>query len=128
MLTKTLSFSFILVSALALTGCTDPMVGDWESDNDCGDSELTADDDGTGDGYVYMATMSNPCTKCDFDFDWEEKGDGDYDIEIEFDACNCGDVTKGDVECNMNDDEDEMDCELTLGTCPSDEAEWKKVE
>ncbi len=127
MLNKMLSLSFVFVSALFLTGCTDPIVGDWEADNECGDSELTAYDDGTGDGFSWMYAGGG-CTKCKFEFDWEAKGDGDYDAEMEFDECNCNGERKGDAECDMNDDEDEMDCELTVGSCDFDKEEWKKVD
>jgi hypothetical protein len=127
MLNKLYSLSFVLASAVALTGCTDPIVGDWEADNDCGDSEMTANDDGTGDGEIWMVTGAG-CTLCKFEFDWEEAGDGKYDAELEFDECHCDGEKKGDADCTMNDAEDEMDCDLTIGICDFDEQEWKKKE
>jgi hypothetical protein len=119
--------------ALGAVGCTDPAVGDWEASTPCGDSEFTIDDeDGlAGDGTLRLADGVGNCIACDFDVELDDPDDGKYEgtVELKNDgspgSCTCGpsQLTKLDVECDINDDGDALDCSLE---CVGDEEFDKK--
>lgn len=119
----TLTMTFTALAALS--GCSDAIIGDWEARDSCGQEELTVEDDGKGDGFVYASN----CTQCRFDFDWEEDGDDRYEADVSFESgCGCAvdGATRGKATCKMNDDGDEMDCDLTLGACVMGDTTWEK--
>ncbi|RLB59643.1 MAG: hypothetical protein DRI90_15150 [Deltaproteobacteria bacterium] len=133
MLTKTLSFSFVLVSALALTGCTDPIVGSWEATekNACSErSDFDVDDDLLVKGDIWFEDAANQvCFKCKFDGEFDDPEDNKYQGEVDLeDACSCNGETNFDAECKMNDDETELDCEINLDECGTYQDDFEKQE
>jgi hypothetical protein len=117
------------LSTLVLAGCSDPIIGDWrEADPDCAErGEFTVDDDLNVDGTLYIYDGLN-CQTCTFDGSIEDKGDGDYEAKVSFDSCGCAvdGATSGRADCRMNDDEDRLSCDLTVGACQLDDGDWEK--
>jgi hypothetical protein len=115
--------AWVCAAAAVLGGCTDAFVGDWTSDQgDCSDWQFTADEDGTGDGHIFI----EDCVRCEFDIEWTNEGDGDYQVEVDFDDCECDGATKGEAACELDDDGEELECDLELGSCQLGSAAWEK--
>ena len=120
----------ICLALFALTGCTDPFVGDWEAtdDNACGEkSEFTVDDDLAVSGTIWMVdVVAGVCLECDFDGEAVEAGGDSYDVDIDFDGCNCNGDSSATAECTLNDEE--ASCELDFGACGKAEDDFEKLD
>jgi hypothetical protein len=104
-------FALGALMSAGLVGCEDPIVGDWEGSNGCGDAEFTIEDNElTGDGSFQVPDTTGSCITCDFDVEFDDPEDGSYDGTVELSNCNCGGATKLDVECDI--DDDSLDCTL----------------
>lgn len=102
----------LLASVVALVGCTDPIVGDWEGDGGgvSLDNELSLYDDGTGEATIYYSFEGDSSVyHTEFEISWRAAASGDYELEMECDG-TCADENFT-MECEMNDAEDKMDCE-----------------
>jgi hypothetical protein len=93
----------ILLTFPGLTGCSNALIGSWESREEIAPCNLAMEfeiEDGelTGDGDV---------CGCSFDVEAEDKGDDEY--EIDFDLC---DGRKVSVDCRL--DDEELQCEDLL--------------
>lgn len=102
----------LALSAMALVGCDNDLVGDWESDGEltgCGNGgEFTIEDnDLKGDGKLTL-TDGVSCFSCDFDIEAEDKGDGDYTLDIEFTTCTINNSRTVSLDCAY--DNDAIDC------------------
>jgi hypothetical protein len=131
MVKSNVSLAVLALSALAMIGCSDPIIGDWrEVDSDCGDlGKFTVDDDLNVDGTLYVDDGSG-CSPCTFDGTIEDKDDGKYLAEVTFDTCRCllDNAASGKADCTMNDDEDRLSCDLTVGSCALDDGDWEKLD
>lgn len=118
------------VSSLALFACNDPIVGDWRAAERACDGErsrFTINGDLDIRGTIWLSSDTE-CLECDFDGTVEESGDQRYRSDIEFETCNCGGERSADGECRINDDGDQLDCEIDFGECGTLEAEFEKQE
>jgi hypothetical protein len=118
---KELGLRVLVVAGMfGLAGCGDPLSGEWEAKDDGDvDLDIRASDDGwEGDGHIpvcYEAEGETYCFLCPIDFEVTESGDRSYDVEGEFTG-DCGELGKfEDVECELNDEGDELDCDLPGG-------------
>jgi hypothetical protein len=102
-----------------LTGCGDPVVGDWESvdKNACSKrSEFTVESDLTVEGTIWIEDDFNQvCIECDFDGEVDNRGDGKYEVDIDFDQCNCNGKRSASADCRLKGDR--LTCELDFGAC-----------
>jgi hypothetical protein len=95
-----------------LTGCSDPVEGNWESDNEvlCGNGtvehvSVVIDGDGTGFGDV--------CS-CNFTFSWAPLTDDRYRFDVDFDnGVECGLAADGEYDCKLRNKE-KLDCDDAL--------------
>jgi len=114
----------IVVAALS-SGCAGAIEGEWESDERVSGkrSELLLDADGAGEAKLYW--NSNAGVQNDkFEIEWKESSrEGRFDLEMDCkkstveNGCNNSDFT---MECTLDDDGEEMDCE--------GDGVWKNVE
>ena len=129
----------LVASLITMTGCADPVIGNWENEeNDSRYSEsLTVEDDGTGVRVqeIHGIVAGGPLAGADinveleFDIEWEMSNDNEYDIELDCSeasvkilgetfAKGCRDVggfmdwrlDNLEAECKLNDDGDELKC------------------
>ncbi len=98
----------IAVVAGILGGCVDPIVGEWESEQELvyqgvpiGRITLDIDDELEGDGSTSQVA-------CSFDVEVSDEGDDKY--EIEWDLSSCGLQTQT-HDCEL--DDDTLECDLT---------------
>ena len=94
----------LALSAMALGGCKNPLVGKWESKEEvapCGNNvEFEIEDNELmGDGDV---------CGCNFDVEAEDNGDDEYEIDLEL----CDGSKLSGVDCTL--DGDELECEDIL--------------
>ncbi len=95
----------LVIGLLVLAGCSDPLVGEWESENAiaCATGServrFTVDDDLLGEGG-YCA--------CTFDFTADPRGGEVYRIDINFDG-PCF-VSDGKYDCDLERDGERFDC------------------
>src|SRR5688572_15910001 len=119
--------SILLV--LSLCACKDPMEGDWEAkdSNVCGRAEFSVDDELKGDGKLFTVDTTGSCIQCNFDLTLEDEEDDVYKGDLDFDNCQCPDGgSSADVECSLNDDNTEVDCEIDWGSCLNDSEDFEK--
>lgn len=125
--------AFVSLSAalvVAAGGCADPIIGDWEAEEEsfgCGTDDFSVEDDLSGKGTLHVVNTEGACLACDFDLELESKGDGQYEGTIEMDECSCNGDKKFDVECDLADSGESMDCKITGSDCfPEDDLEFDK--
>lgn len=99
--------SLVLTGLLAglATGCTAPIVGNWESDKrlDNGEkSKLAVFDDFSGEASIYATSKADPATWVNFSFDfiWEDEVD-EFDFAMECSSDNCGEGNDFTMECRV---------------------------
>lgn len=102
----------LALSATALMGCKNDLVGDWESNGEvvgCGNGgDFTIDDnDLKGDGKMTLSDGVS-CFNCDFDIEAEDNGNDSYDITIDFNTCTINASSKVELDCDF--DNDSLDC------------------
>jgi hypothetical protein len=122
-MTKT-SLALVLVAGLVgLTGCgKNAMIGSWRADpcQGCTNApaqRITVDDDLGLTGQV-EPNNSTQYWICHVDGDVDEKAEKPYRATFRFTDCNftdCG--SSGEAECDMNGDEDRIDCTVSIGSC-----------
>lgn len=121
-----LKYGTLLGSVLFLSGCGEDLVGKWEGQGGTlqDQNEMEIEDDGKGDATIYFSSGGSNY-KTDFDIDWEEGGgDDEYDIEMD---CRADSTLDFKMECDINDDGDELECKGDGGWSDY-EFEWKKDE
>jgi hypothetical protein len=118
------------IGFLLLVGCGDPIVGDWEAEEEsfgCGTDDFSVEDDLTGKGTLHVVNTEGACLACDFDLELENTGDGQYEGTVEMEECSCNGDDKFDVECDIADDGESLDCKITGSDCfPEEEMEFDK--
>jgi hypothetical protein len=93
------------VVALVASGCTDPLVGRWEGDEEifCGAStdrvEFEVDDELRGSGEY---------CDCEFTFVADARGDETYRLDVDLDGI-CF-VEDGKYDCDIERDGERLDC------------------
>jgi len=105
----------VIAASLALAACgDDAIVGTWEAKDDSSvDLEVEADgDDYSGEGHIYLCTGPD-CFLCSFDFELREHGDDRWEMEGDFTDDCTGEFE--DVECELEDDDTELHCDLPGG-------------
>lgn len=127
---KRLTTPVLMVASLfALAACTDPIIGEWESKetNACGErSDFEVDDDLKVEGTIWVEDPgAGVCYKCEFDGEFDDAEDDKYKGDIDLNDCTICNGTKHDAECKINDDEDELDCEVDFG-CGTMDDEFEK--
>ncbi len=117
MTNRALSFLMSGVALFALVGCSDPLVGKWESKEDKDvDLEIERTDDGyRGEGHISACVEIDgdwACVLCPIEFEAEESGSDSWDVSGEFTG-ECRDFGDFDgIECELNSAGDELECEL----------------
>lgn len=102
---------FLGAVALAAVGCGGGADGTWEADGiGCGDFELVIDGEEVTMDAPFPDTAGG-CSDCEFDGTWTDEGDDKYEFDLESDDCNL----EFGGECTLNDNGDNLDCELDAG-------------
>lgn len=107
--TLLLAFSaLVALPACADEPYVDPVWGDWEGNsNGCpARTEFEVDDDYRGDGRIVL----QDCTVCEVNLDIEPEDDGEYEFEVA--GVNC----QGTIDLDCEIDDDELECEDSVGT------------
>jgi len=99
---------------LGLTGCTDPVVGQWEGvDDSAVNLDIqSANGDYEGDGHIYLCNDID-CYLCSFDFDGSNKGNGRFGMDGHFKGdCSSAGSFSG-IDCEVTNDR--MTCDIPNG-------------
>ena len=108
-----------LIAALALLGCSDPMIGRWQSalysdiDLDVRDGNDFAEY--LADGHIYVCS-GETCDLCTVNFQLKYAGPDRYDLQGQGDEqCATRAQIRGGAYCTLSDDGAELDCLLDNG-------------
>ena len=128
-----LTLSLAVIGLTGLSACKNAIIGDWRAlDADYGCSSktrFTMDDSEEGRGTMYLGDGAGNCLTCDFDVrNADDKGSGRYTGDISFTSgCNCNGQTRFSWDCDMNDDEDRLECTLS-SSCTVGSTEYEKLD
>lgn len=99
----------------------DPLVGTWEQQDTSAEikGELVVHDDGTGEYEQELDDPNGLQGGLVFEVEWTDEGDGTYELELDCDdikgdfvgLLTCDDITTPDWECELEGDNDELECE-----------------
>lgn len=120
---------WMLSAAVLLVGCADPMVGSWEAKdrNQCNErDEFDVDDELKGSGSLWGVNTAGACTLCKFDVELDDDGGDSYSGELDFDTCECAGDRTANVDCQVNDDGDEVECDIDWGGCLQGSQDFEK--
>lgn len=134
---STASRTLICLAGLGLlSACGEnPIIGSWEapkpsncSGDNSSDSEFKVDDDLKFDGNIWLVGTQY-CHHCQIEGEFDEDAEDPWEADVEISLgsqCNIECNGRGDAKCDMNDDEDEIECELDVGPCSGLEETFEK--
>jgi hypothetical protein len=118
---------WLALSLLLATGCSDPIIDYWVAkDNEledygCTRNTFNVTEDLTGDGQLTVLDEEGDCLICSFTLEVESRGDGAYEGTIEMEECTCDGEDELDIECDLSEDEETVDCAIVDSPCFSDD-------